>query len=181
MSKELEVKVLDIDMKAMEEKIISLGGKILSKELQINTLIDSSERPIKSYLDAYMRIRESKDLLTNEESIVFTLKKNIKNSLLRENVELNTGIENKDIMLQILKELGYDKVEVGHKERTSYILEDARIDLDTWDKDTYPYPYMEIEVDDSANLDRIIELLEIPKENISTKSIVQLRRELNLE
>lgn len=181
MSKELEVKVLDIDMKAMEEKIICLGGKILSKELQINTLIDSSERPIKSYLDAYMRIRESKDLLTNEESIVFTIKKNIKNSLLRENVELNTGIENKDIMLQILKELGYDKVEVGHKERTSYILEDARIDLDTWDKDTYPYPYMEIEVDDSANLDRIIELLEIPKENISTKSIVQLRRELNLE
>lgn len=181
MDKELEVKVLNIDIGLIEERIISLGGKLLSKELQINTLIDSSERPIKSYLDAYMRIRESKNLLTNDESITFTLKKNIKNSALRENVELNTDIEDKDTMLQILKELGFDKISIGHKERTSYMLEGARIDLDTWDKDTYPDPYMEIEVNDSSDLDKIIKLLDIPKENISTKSIVQLRKDLNLQ
>ncbi len=181
MDKELEVKVLNIDIKKVEEKILSLGGKILAKELQVNTLIDSSERPIKSYLDAYMRIRESKNLLTNDDSTTFTLKKNIKNSDLRENVELNTDIEDKDTMLQILKELGFDKISIGHKERTSYMLEAARIDLDTWDKETYPNPYMEIEVQSSDDLDKIIDLLEIPRENISTKSIIELRKDLNLE
>jgi len=181
MVKELEVKILNIDMDLVEEKIKSLGGKIISKEIQVNTLIDSSERPIKSYLDAYLRIRETKDLLSNIESTTLTLKKNIKNKNLRENIELNTGIEDKVTMLEILKDIGFNKINVGHKERTSYMLEEARIDLDIWDKETYPSPYMEIEVEDEATLNRVIDLLEISRENISTKSIVELRRELKLE
>lgn len=181
MVKELEVKVLDVDIEKIENKLKSLGAKLISKEVQINTLIDSNERPIKSYLDAYLRIRESKDLINDVEDITLTLKKNIKNKDLRENIELNTRIEDKDTMLNILKDLGFNKVSVGHKERTSYILEGARIDLDTWDKDTYPKPYMEIEVEKVEDLHKIIDLLEIDKNNISTKSIVELRRELNLE
>lgn len=181
MVKELEVKVLNIDINLIEEKIKNLGGKIISKELQINTLIDSNERPIKSYLDAYLRIRETKDLLSNIDSTTLTLKKNIKNKNLRENIELNTEVEDKGTMLEILKDLGFNKINIGHKERTSYILEGARIDLDIWDKETYPNPYMEIEVEDEATLNNVIDLLEISRENISTKSIVELRRELNLE
>lgn len=180
MVKELEVKVLDIDIKKIEEKLISLGAKLISKELQINTLIDSKEKPIKSYLDAYLRIRESKDLLNNTETTTLTLKKNIKNKSLRENIELNTEVEDKGTMLQILKDLGFDNISVGHKERTSYSFEGARIDLDTWDKEMYPKPYMEIEVEDQDTLDKVIKLLEIPYENISTKSIMELREELNL-
>ncbi len=178
MVKELEVKVLNMDLNIVEEKIVKLGGKKLSEEFQINTLVDSYERPIKSYLDAYLRIRQTKDVLNNNESITLTLKKNIKNNDLRENIELNTEISDKDTMLQILKDLGFDKIEVGHKERISYVLEGARIDLDIWDEKTYPYPYMEIEVENKEALDNIIRILEIPLENISKKSIVELRAEL---
>jgi len=181
MVKELEVKILNVDIDLMEERIKNLGGELISKELQVNTLIDSYERPIKFYLDAYLRIRESKDLLNKNETTTFTLKKNIKNNNMRENIELNTNIENKDTMLQILMDLGFDKISVGHKERTSYILKGARIDLDIWDKETYPNPYMEIEVDTEDTLDNIINLLNISKEDVSTKSIVELRKELNLE
>ena len=181
MVKELEVKVLDVDIEIIEKRLKSLGAKLISKEIQINTLIDSNERPIKSYMDAYLRIRESRDLLNGGEDVTLTLKKNIKNKDLRENVELNTQIKDKDTMLQILKDLGFNNVSVGHKERTSYILEGARIDLDTWDKDTYSKPYIEIEVENTNQLNRIVELLEIDKKKISTKSIVELRRELNLE
>lgn len=181
MVKELEIKVINIDIDEVEKKLKRLNARLISKELQINTLIDSSERPIKSYLDAYLRIRESKDLLTNIETTTFTMKKNIQNVVLRENVEYNTNIESKDTMLQILKDLGFDKISVGHKERISYELKGVRIDLDTWDKDTYPDPYLEIEVQDASELDGIIELLDLPRENISTKSILELRRILNLE
>lgn len=179
--KELEIKVLNIDLEEVEKKLKDLNARLISKELQINTLIDSNERPIKSYLDGYLRIRESKDLVNNIESTTFTMKKNIQNKALRENIEYNSKIESKDTMLEILKELGFDKISVGHKERRSYELNGARIDLDTWDKDTYPHPYLEIEVQDESELDRIIDLLDLPRENVSTKSILDLRRILNLE
>lgn len=181
MERELEVKVLGIDLDAMEKKIISLGGKLIAKEKQINTLIDSNDTPIKGYLDAYLRIRETKDLLNNEENIVFTLKKSIDNDNgLRDNIELTTEIKDKEMILEILKNLGFDKIEVGFKERKSYELMDARLDFDQWDKETYPFPYMEVEVNDMKHLNEITKILEIPQENISTKSIVQLRKELKL-
>ncbi len=180
MVKELEVKVLEMDLDLMEEKIISLNGELVADELQTNTLIDSTLNPIKNNLDAYLRIRETENLLEDKFDVVLTLKKNIENKNLRENIELNTEIKDKETLLKIFQSLGFDKIEVGHKKRRSYKLKDARIDLDIWDKKTYPYPYMEIEVNDKDHLQEIVELLKIPKENISNKSIVELRKDLNL-
>lgn len=180
MEKEVEVKVLGLDIKEIEKDIINLGGKLIAEEEQINTLIDSKARPIKSYLDAYLRIRETKDILNGESSITLTLKKNVKLKGVRENIELNTKIDNKDTMLEILKDLGFDDIEIGYKKRKSYEFKEARFDFDTWDEKTYPFPYMEIEVKDIKHLNEITNLLKIPQENISTKSIVELRKELNL-
>lgn len=181
MAKELEVKVLNIDIDLIEEKILSLGGTLISKEHQINTIIDSNKRPIKSFTDAYLRIRETNDMLTKNSSVTLTLKKNISNEGLRENIELNTDIENKEIMLLILKELGFDKITEGYKKRVSYAFENARIDLDIWDEKTYPYPYLEIEVENKEDLHKITKLLGIHESNISTKSIIELRKDVGLE
>lgn len=180
MERELEVKVLGLDLHQLERKIISLGGKLISEELQVNTLIDSKDRPIKSYLDGYLRIRETKDLLTDKVNVNLTLKKNINLEGIRDNVEINAKVEDKEEMLQILEELGFNDIEVGHKKRKSYELNGARLDLDKWDEKTYPFPYMEIEVNNIKHLNEVIALLEIPQENISTKSIVELREELKL-
>jgi adenylate cyclase class 2 len=180
MERELEVKVLGIDLDAMEKKVQSLGGILIGKEKQINTLIDSKERPIKASVDAYLRIRETKDLFNNKSSTVLTLKKNLSKVGIRDNIELTTEIEDKEVMLNILENLGFDKIEIGYKERKSYELLDARLDFDRWDENTYPFPYIEIEVTDNNHLAKIVRLLEIPQENISTKSIVQLRKELKL-
>lgn len=181
MERELEVKILGIDLDDMEKKIITLGGRLIGKEKQINTLIDSREKPIKSYVDAYLRIRETQDLLHNEKSTEFTLKKSIDNDNgLRDNIELTTEIKDKEMLLEILKNLGFDNIEVGFKERKSYEFMEARLDFDQWDKETYPFPYMEIEVKDMKHLNEITKSLQIPQENISTKSIVQLRKELKL-
>lgn len=180
MERELEVKVLGMDLDEIEKRILSLGGKLIAKEKQTNTLIDSTDRPIKESLDGYLRIRETKDLLNNQEKIVITMKKSLDRNGLRDNIELSTEIKDKENMLNILRDLGYDKIEVGYKERKSYELMGARLDFDKWDMETYPYPYMEIEVDDIKHLHKITGVLEIPQDNISTKSIVQLRKELKL-
>ena len=180
MEKELEVKVLGIDIGKIEEKIIQLKGQLIADEVQVNTLIDSKARPIKESLDAYLRIRETEDLLSGKSKVVLTLKKNIENEKLRENIELNSEIEDKETVLEILKSLGFDNVKVGHKERKSYRLHGARIDLDRWDKETYPFPYIEIEVESPSHLDEILALLEIGGENISKKSIVELQKDLKI-
>lgn len=179
MVKELEVKILNIDLDEMEKRIISMGGMLIAKEVQVNTLIDSSERPIKESINAYLRLRETKDLINDKTDFTLTLKKIISTNGLRENIELNSEVENKESVIQIFKELGYDLIDEGYKERKSYELHNARFDLDVWDKKTYPHPYMEIEVDSQESLDKVIKLLEISEENISTKSIMELKKELN--
>jgi len=178
--KELEVKILNINILEMEEKLKKLGAKLIEKELQINTLIDTNDNFIENNLNAYMRIRETKSLLTGKTKLTLTMKKNISKDGIRENVEINTDISDKKAMLDILKSLGYIVKEEGFKERVSYELNGVRFDIDKWDERTYPYPYMEIEVRDTSELEKIIDILNIPKESISTKSIVELRREANL-
>lgn len=181
MAKELEVKVLNVDINQIQNKLKDLNAVLIKKELQVNTLIDSYEKPIKTITDGYLRIRESKDLVHNTNKTTLTFKKNVENRDLRENIEYNVGIENRDDMVELLKALGYNNIKIGYKERTSYNLNDARIDIDIWDKDTYPHPYIEIEVKTQEKLYEIINMLGISRENISTKSILELRREENLE
>lgn len=180
MVKELEVKILNIDLDEMELKLKNLGATLISKEEQINTLIDSEENFIQKNLDSYMRIRETKSLLTKDIKITLTMKKNVNREGIRENIEINTDIMDKSTMLETLGYLGYNVIQEGFKKRTSYILGNVRFDLDIWDKATYPYPYMEIEVNDEDELKDMIKLLDISEENISTKSIVELRMEENL-
>lgn len=180
MGKELEVKVLNVDLNEMETKLIKMGAKLISKELQVNTLIDSKDYAIEKSLDSYLRIRETKSLLTGETNLTLTMKKNLNREGIRENLEINTDISDKNSVLEILKSLGYFPYKEGFKERTSYILNNIRFDLDKWDQLTYPNPYMEIEVNNEDELDEIVKLLGISTEKISTKSIVELRNELKL-
>lgn len=181
MNNELEVKILNIDPEAMEQKIIDMGGKLMARERQTNTLIDSESRPIKSFLDAYLRIRHTQELISGNEFSELTLKKNLRNDFLRENVELNVAIDDEKTMLNILRELGFDKVTVGFKDRKSYSLKGVRLDIDVWDKETYPNPYMEIEVGDEKQLSEILEALRIEPENVSRLSIVELQNRLKEE
>ena len=55
--KELEVKVLNIDILKMEDKLKSLGAKLIEKELQVNTLIDTGDSFIEKELNSYMNKR----------------------------------------------------------------------------------------------------------------------------
>lgn len=167
-----------MDLEELEMKIINIGGQLVAYEDQINTIIDSEEDYIQKDLDSYLRIRETNSLLDDSEEIEFTLKQNIQRDGIRENIERNIVISDKDEMLQVLDVLGYSVKAVGIKRRKSYQLDDIRFDLDKWDENTYPYPYMEIEVIKESDLDYIIKVLNIPKENISTKSITGLREEL---
>lgn len=178
MAKEIEVKVLNVDLEEMEKRLVDLGAKLISEEYQTNTIFDSKDNYIQNNLNSYLRIRETKNLLTDEVKFTLTLKKNISKEGIRENIEVDTKIYDKESMIEILNSLRYEVIEEGHKHRLSYLYDNIRFDLDTWDKETYPYPYMEIEVEDKNDLEKAIKFLKINKENISTKSIIDLKNQL---
>lgn len=179
MEKEIEVKVLNIDLDMMENRLKNLGAKLIAHEYQKNFILDSEDKFIERKLNSYLRVRETENLLTKEINIYLTLKKNISIDGSRKNIEHTSQIEDSISMLSILEELGYRIVQKGYKKRKSYLYESIRFDLDQWDEKTYPYPYMEIEVNDEKDLEKAIELLSIDKDNITTKSIMELREELN--
>lgn len=181
MSKELEVKVLNIDKEEIEEKLIKLGANFIKKEHQINTIFDTKEENLESKGRGYLRIRESKDLLSGDTEYILTFKKNINNSGIRENKEIETTFTDKESLIAILENLDIYKKHEGSKERISYTYQDIRFDIDTWDKDTYPYPYLEIEVTKKEDIQKAIKLIDIPQKDITLKSIKQLRREIGLE
>lgn len=178
MAKEIEVKILNVDLDEMEKRLVDIGAKLISKEYQINIIFDSKDNYIENNLNSYLRIRETKNLLTDEVKVNLTLKKNISKDGVRENLEVTTEIDDKQSMIYILKDLKYEVIEEGYKNRISYIYENIRFDLDKWDKNTYPYPYMEIEVEKKEDLEKASNLLNIDKDNISTKSIMELKEEL---
>ncbi|HEY4543620.1 MAG TPA: class IV adenylate cyclase [Tissierellaceae bacterium] len=177
--REQEVKILNVDIDLVESKLVKLGARKIAEEKQTNTLIDSTKNPIKSFLDGYLRIRETKDLIMDRENTVITLKKSISNEQIRDNLEMTVEIDNKDMMIKILNELGFDSIDVGFKLRKSYSFKNTRIDLDTWDDNTYPYPYMEVEFKDINDLYTVLKELDIDKGKVSTKSIKELKDELN--
>ncbi len=173
---EKEVKILGIDVIEAEKNLMRLGAKLISKEDQENIRVDSSENPIEPKAQGYLRIRSVEDKINNKKDVYFTFKKHITDIEVRKNIEYTTKIENKEELINILKAMGYNIFDVGYKKRISYELEGVRFDIDTWDMNTYPEPFIEIEFDSEEHLYDILNKLNIDKDKISTKSIAELKK-----
>lgn len=174
---EYEVKVMGIDFAKVEARIIELGGKKLVFEDQENIILDNKSSPL-SDRGSYLRIRTKKNLDTGEIKTVITLKENMGVGKIRTNKEINLEVNSKSQATDFLEALGYEIESIGYKNRKSYIYGPYRFDFDTWDKDTYPKPYLEIELPSQENLEDLLMLLDIPKACVSNKSIKELREEL---
>lgn len=176
MQREIEVKVVDIDLEKMEEKLISLGAKKVNHEIQKNyTFIPESGK----FEDGYLRIRETMvDGVRNATELTFKQIESDKEY--RVNNEYTVNIDSVAMMIKILNHMGISLEYEGEKERTSYSYKGQRFDLDIWDEKTYPHPYMEIEFTNQGKMDEILADLDIDKSKVTTESITELRKKLNM-
>lgn len=174
MQREIEVKVLGIVPKEIEEKLISLGAEKINRELQKNyTFVPQTGEFEKGYL----RIRES--IVDDKKAPIELTFKEVKNDEeVRINNEFTVHIDSVSMMTSILEKMGVKLKYKGEKERISYRYKGQRFDIDIWDKDTYPHPYMEIEFTNQSKIDEILEDLDIDKSRVTTKSISDLISEL---
>lgn len=175
MEREIEVKLLDIDIDDFEEKIKRIGADFVKEEDQINITINSTAHKIYKK-HGYLRIRVAK--AGGVEKKYFTFKENISDIKVRDNIEHTTEINSVEDLMNILKCLGYDKFHKGFKNRKKYSYKGLVIDIDTWDKDTYPKPYVEIEAPSMEEIYSLVDELEIDREHVSTMSIDELRKSL---
>lgn len=177
MEREIEVKLLGMDIEVFEQTLINKNAEKILDEEQQNIVINSTAHKIEK-AQGYLRIRRTKNMDTGEEKAYFTFKEQVTSEGIRENIEHTTEISSVSDLQNILRLIGYDIQEGGKKLRRSYKYNGARFDIDVWDKAVYPYPYVEVETTSKEKLYAILEELGIEKTHISTKSISELQEEL---
>lgn len=175
--KEREVKVLNIDKDEIEKKLIEAGAVLLKDEEQTNIRFDTDDNFLKETYNGYLRIRTTNNLLDGKSKNTLTFKKSISRDKIRVNEETETEISNCQETIKILELLGYNKKRPGYKHRRSYLYENIIFEIDTWDKETYSKPYLEIEMSSEEELEKAIELLQLDRKQITTKSIDELRKD----
>ncbi len=175
--REREVKVLNIDKDEIENKLLQLGAVLLKDEEQINIRFDTDKNYLKENYCGYLRIRITKNLLNGKIRNTLTFKRNVSRDKFRINEETETEVSDYEEMIKILQFLGYNKKRPGYKHRKSYQYDNIIFEIDTWDMETYSKPYLEIEVMTEEDLDKAIDLLHLDREQITTKSIDELRKD----
>lgn len=169
MEREIEVKLLE-DVEKVEE-VLKTKGEFISEEEQENILIDSSTMPVPEE-KGYLRIRKTKDKVTGEEKNYFTFKERVNRKCVRENLEHTVTIDNVEELVNILKLMGFDKVERFKKHRTSYSYKGLRFDLDMWEG---WISYAEIEGRSEEEIIDVIRELKFDVNKITTLSIKELK------
>ena len=172
MDRELEIKVLNIDVEEMEEKLKDKGAEFLGVEIQTNHTF--APKNSKEFPNGYLRIRE-KTLNDKKEATELTFKESVDNKdNIRVNNEYTTTINSTSNMIKILEEIGLVERYVGDKKRISYKYKEQRFDIDIWSKEVYPDPYMEIEFTNVNLMEEILDEFEIDRKNVTNESINEL-------
>lgn len=175
---EIEVKILGVDIDKIKEKILLLGGKLLKQEIQENYCYDLP--PHLSNQNGFIRIRKIKSLIDSSEKVILCSKKIISQSKARITDENEVEINSFEDCLKFVESLELKLYRRSNKQRESYTLNDALIEIDTLDKDEFPEPYIEIEAVNENLIYDVMDLLEIPRDKATSKSLRQIRLEMNL-
>ncbi|WP_035166453.1 class IV adenylate cyclase [Caloramator sp. ALD01] len=173
--KEIEVKVLNVDLEKIKEKLKSLNAEKVKEENQKNYFFS-----LPNGENGYVRIRIIEDLIDRKEKITLCIKKIFKTDFARQNIEHEFEVSDFNECINFLNELGINDFKREDKHRESYILNGTLIEFDTWDKIVFPIPYMEIEAPSIEALEDILKILDIPKDKITSKGLLEIKRDMGL-
>ncbi len=178
MAKELETRIIDIDLEALRKRLKELNAKKVKVEDQINDIYDFSDGRLLN-AKGYARIRTVYDRLNEKEIIFMTTKKLLSQGKFKEMEENEVIVSDKTMAEGIFKSLGLKLHQSIKKYRESYKLENGLVEIDINDKDFCPFPYIEIETDSEENLETIVSLLGYSMKDTTSKTIYQLIKEFN--
>ena len=174
--KELETRIIDVDVEDIRAKLLSLGGVKVKSEDQVNEIYDFADGRL---LEAkgYARIRTVTDRLTNKETIFMTTKKMLSQDTFKVMEENETIVMDAEMSRRILLSLGLELKESIKKYRESYKLENALVEIDINDKSFCPFPYIEIETDSIENLEKVVTALGYTLADTTSQTIYDILAE----
>jgi len=161
--KEIEIKVLEIDVPVMTKKLIALGAKKISDSKIVSSYLDFPDRSLNKR-GIVLRVRKG-------DKNYLTMKRKISQKTAKVAEETELEISDPKKLLEILKQIGLKEISHGTRRRVTYKLKHAHFDIDF-----YPEipPCMEIEASTEARLRELIQQLNIPKSKIRTWNGKQL-------
>lgn len=172
--KEKEIKVLKTSYMELKSRLSELNAEFISEEIQINYVLENPEKTFPS--GDYLRIRQINPQI-NGGRIELTYKEKTESKQLRESNELTVEINDLNSGLKLLRKLGFQIKAKAEKHRISFSLMGSRLDFDTWKEMDYPEPYLEIEVSEDLQIQKIVKLLGIEEKEISLLSIEELKEQ----
>lgn len=171
--KELETRIIKIDVDTIREILINNGGIKVKEENQVNDIYDFNDGRLLAK-KGYARIRTIDDLLNNKTVYYMTTKKMLSQDTFKVMEENETIIEDKKAGEGIFKSLGLELHESIKKYRESYKLKDGLVEIDINDKSFCPFPYIEIETDSEEKLEKIVKMLGYEMKDTTSKTIYEL-------
>ena len=171
--KELETRIIKIDVDSIRKILIANNGKKVKEENQVNDIYDFEDGRLLAK-KGYARIRTIEDLLNNKTVYYMTTKRMLSQDTFKVMEENETIIEDKKAGEGIFTSLGLKLHESIKKYRESYQLEDGLVEIDINDKSFYPFPYIEIETDSEEKLEKIVTILGYEMKDTTSKTIYEL-------
>ena len=171
--KEIETKIIDIDVEKLRIKLLELNFKKVKQEDQINDIYDFADKRLLSS-KGYARVRTVRDHLNNENHYYMTVKKMVsqeKYKIMDEyEVEVLDPVESKNIYIS----LGLQLVQSINKYRESYSYKDTLVEIDINDISYCPFPYIEIESATEEELIEVVSLLGYKMEDTTSKTMFEI-------
>lgn len=172
---EIEVKFLDIEALHMEKKILEIGAKkAFDRVYKIKVFDYPDLRLDKDY--SWLRLRDEGDKVT------LTFKKRLG---ARDGVKNDDGMLEHEIVVsdfdqtaKIFESIGLALKFYEEKRRIRYLLEDIEFDIDFCPA---LKPYLEIESDDWAKIDRAISLLGLDPKDKKMYSTMQIYKQNGID
>lgn len=174
---EIEVKIIDIDCLEIEERIHTLNGKLIKDEFQENYIFSL---PKGLNENGYIRIRKTEDFLDSSTKVLLCIKKVIFQGEFREMEEKEFEVSDFEEAFGFLDMLHFEFLRQENKKRKSYLLNNSLIEFDTWDDSVFPKPYIEIEAKNEKDLFDTLSLLNIDKDKITSKGLLEIKKEMGL-
>lgn len=177
--KELETRVVDIDVDKIRKILKDLGAEKVKEEYQTNNIYDFDDNRLLN-AKGYARIRITDDRLNNKEVVYMTTKKMLSQDTFKIMEENETIVEDKEAASKIFASLGLSLKQSIKKYRESYKIMDSLIEIDINDKNFCPFPYLEIETSSEDKLNKILDLIGYTIEDTTSKTIYELLEERGL-
>ncbi|MBU3159915.1 CYTH domain-containing protein [Clostridium frigoris] len=171
--KEIELRIIDIDVQEIRSKLLSLNCIKVKQEDQINNIYDFSDKRL-LLGKGYARIRTVKDHLTNSTIHYITTKKLISQEKYKIMDEHESEIKDEFAARGIFEALGLELMQSIKKYRESYKYKNTLIEIDINEKEFCPFPYIEIESTSETEIEEVVRLLGYNLEDTTPKSIYEI-------